>query len=360
MALGLMLWAPAVFAKESSVRVLLLHSRQPVEFSVAGETMRVAPDGASFVTDGHRRAPALRFESGGRVGVRGRYYRGALSVHRDGGRLAIVNEVPLEDYVAGTLLAEVYGSWEDSVLRAQAVATRTYAMYRAARARGRSYDVEASQLGQVYRGVAAESPRAWRAVRATMGRYLVWRGEPILAAFHSASGGRTASSEEVWGRALPYLISVEVEGEEASPDTYWRTYLSRREVERVLAGREIDVGDLRDLRVASRSPSGRVAQVVAIGSRGEQTLSPRELRRAFGTRVVRSTLFELRREGQGFWVVGSGRGHGVGMSQWGARALARSGARYAEILARFYPGATLESLPVPLSPVSPHVSSGGG
>ncbi len=358
LVLGLMLWAPVGFADGSAVRVLLLRSRQPVDLQVAGEGVRVAPEGAAFVTDGRRRAPMLRFESGGRVGVRGRSYRGGLSVHRDGGRLAVVNEVPLEEYVAGTILAEIYGSWEDPVLRAQAVATRTYAMYRAARARGRSYDVEASQLGQVYRGVAAESPRGWNAVHATSGQYLAWGGEPILAAFHSASGGRTASAAEVWGRALPYLVSVEVEGEEASPDTYWRTYLRRDDVERVLAERGIEVGELHDLRVASRSPSGRVGRVVAIGSRRSQLLSPRELRRAFGPRVVRSTLFELRREGPGFWVVGSGRGHGVGMSQWGARALALSGVRYADILARFYPGATLELLP--LRQGAPHVSSGGG
>ena len=359
LAIGFLLWAPAVLAGEESVRVLLLRSHQPVELSVAGEGVRVGLEGKTFVSDGVRQAPALRFEGGGRVGVRGRSYRGSLSVHREGAGLAVVNEVPLEEYVAGTLLAEVYGSWEEPVLRAQAVATRTYALYRAARAGGRFYDVEATQLGQVYRGIAAETPGAWRAVLDTEGEYLAWAGKPILAAFHSASGGRTASSAEVWGRALPYLVSVDVEGEEASPDTYWRTYLSRREMQRVLESRGVQVGELLDLRVASRSPSGRVAELRAIGSRGAKRVSPRELRRALGTRVVRSTLFALRREGRGFWLVGSGRGHGVGMSQWGARALARDGVRYAEILSRFYPGATLELRPQPVSN-PPQVSSGGG
>ncbi len=360
LALCWVVWAPVALAGEPAVRVLLLRTGEPVDLRLGAEEVRVALDGGALVSDGRRRAPSLRFEAGGRIGVRGRSYRGAVQIHRDGDQLAVVNEVPLEPYVAGTLLAEIYGSWEDSVLRAQAVATRTYAMYRASRARGRPYDVEATQLGQVYRGVAAEAPRAWDAVRATRGQYLSWAGRPILAAFHSASGGRTASSAEVWGRALPYLVSVEVAGEEASPDTYWRTYLSRREMARVLARRGIEVGAVRDLQVVERSPSGRVAAIRVVGSRGERRLSPRELRRAVGTRVVRSTLFELRRDGPGFWIVGSGRGHGVGMSQWGARALARTGAPYAEILARFYPGTTLESLPLPTVSGPAPVSSGGG
>ncbi len=360
LALCWMLWAPVVLAGEPAVRVLLLRTREPVELHLGGDEVRVAMDGGALVSDGRRRGASLRFEAGGRVGVRGRGYRGAVQVHRDGDQLAVVNEVPLEQYVAGTLLAEIYGSWEDSVLRAQAVATRTYAMYRASRAGRKHYDVEATQLGQVYRGLAAEAPRAWDAVRDTRGQYLAWGGRPILAAFHSASGGRTASSAEVWGRALPYLVSVDVGGEDASPDTYWRTYLSRREMARVLARRQIDVGAVRDVAVVSRSPSGRVAEIRVVGSRGERRLSPRELRRAVGTRVVRSTLFELRRDGPGFWIVGSGRGHGVGMSQWGARALARSGTPYPEILARFYPGTTLESLSLPAVSGPAPVSSGGG
>ncbi len=358
--LGALAGLPRVVAAEPIVRVLLLQSAGPVEVELAGERHRVRPDG-SGVSDGRRRAGVLRFEAGGRVGVRGRQYRGGLAIHRDRAGMSVVNEVPLEDYVAGTLLAEVYGSWEDSVLRAQAVATRTYVLYRARRVADkpeRPYDVEATQLGQVYRGISAETPRAWEAVRATEGQYLAWRDAPILAAFHSASGGRTASSAEVWGRALPYLVSLDVEGEEGSPDTYWRTYLSRREVQRVLGAEGIDVGEVRDLQVASHSPSGRVATVRIVGSRRTETVSPRRLRRAFGGRVVRSTLFEVRRDGKGFWVVGSGRGHGVGMSQWGARALAQRGVPYRDILLRFYPGTELVEMPRPVAAPPPQVSAG--
>jgi len=327
-----------------AIRVLLHRSHDPVVVEVRGHRIDVAPSGSELVSDGRRRARALQFPSGTRV--RGRSYRGHVEVRRDGARLLVINEVPLEEYTAGTLLGEVYSGWEVGVLRAQAVAIRTYALYRRARAsaRGRYYDVEATQKGQVYRGVGAESERAWAVVRATRGEFLAWEGQPILAAFHSASGGRTASSAEVWGRSLPYLVSVPVAGEEDSPDTYWRARFSRSQIEASLSGRQPALGNVEGVEILGRSESGRVQRVRIRGSERHLELSPKELRRALGVRVLRSTLFEVRGEGEDFVFVGSGRGHGVGMSQWGARALARRGLGYDEILRRFYPGTELRRI----------------
>ena len=105
-----------------------------------------------------------------------------------------------------------------------------------------------------------------------------------------------------------------------------------------------------------RTPSGRVARVEILGDRGSRTASGRELRRLLDGGTLRSTLYEILRDGDDFVLAGSGHGHGVGMSQWGARAMARSGASYQEILERFYPGAELRRLVEGL----PAVASGGG
>jgi stage II sporulation protein D len=94
--------------------------------------------------------------------------------------------------------------------------------------------------------------------------------------------------------------------------------------------------------VVERSASGRAVAVRVRGDRDEAVLSGDDLRRALGAGRLRSTLFEVRRAGDDVVFVGSGNGHGVGMSQWGARALASHGATYAQILARFYPGARLQ------------------
>ena len=111
-----------------------------------------------------------------------------------------MNELPLEDYVAGSVLGEVSETWGDALLRAQSVAIRTYALHRRATAAERGYDVEADTRALVYIGLDGETSAVRDAVAATRGQVLTYDGEPILAAFHSTAGGRTASAGEVWGR----------------------------------------------------------------------------------------------------------------------------------------------------------------
>jgi stage II sporulation protein D len=193
----------------------------------------------------------------------------------------------------------------------------------------------------VYGGLDAESKEVVGATRATHGQYLAFRGSPILAVYHSAAGGMTASAEEVWGRPVPYLVSVEVEHEEESPDTYWRAAFPGTTLGRALAPVGVRVGPVREVRVAERSASGRAYRVRIRGDAGEAVLPARELRRVLGEGVIRSTLFDVRDAPEGFVFVGSGHGHGVGMSQWGAQAMAMRGAGYREILAVFYPGTAL-------------------
>jgi stage II sporulation protein D len=139
--------------------------------------------------------------------------------------------------------------------------SRTYALHeRALRAR-RAFDVFGGTQGQVYGGVDAESPAVLAATQATRGEFLAWESKPILAVFHSASGGQTASAEEVWGRAAPYLVSLPVENEEDSPDTYWRASISGTTLGRALARLGLQIGTVREIRVVERTPSGRALRV---------------------------------------------------------------------------------------------------
>lgn len=338
LGLGLVAVA-AVPVRAADVRVLLFESAEPVK--VAG--VWVAPGGDGLRADGvavgerwHRPGDGGPHRAGPlRV-------RGALEVERSEDGLRVINVVGLEDYVAGTLGREIYAGWDEATLRAQAVVTRTYALYQREHRAGRSYELEAGATDQVYGGVDAESPLLRRAVEDTRGEILTWQGHPILAAFHAASGGRTASAEEVWGRPLPYLVSREVRGEETSPDTYWRVSISGTTLGRALAPFGLELGVIREARVTARSASGRALRVALRGAEGSGRVQARTLREALGPQVLRSTLFEIRNTPEGFVFVGSGHGHGVGMSQWGAQAMAQRGADYRRILAAFYPGTTLE------------------
>lgn len=323
------------------MRVLVLRADGPVRVKPAGGAeASVRAAGSGLRVSGRRVGPVWS-TAGDWVSVNGMRVRGEVSFHRDADGMAVVNRVPLEEYVAGTLGREVYPSWAKEMLKAQAVVTRTYALYHTESRVGEVWDVAGDTRSQVYGGLDAEVPPVVAATSSTRGQWLAWKNEPILAAFHSASGGRTASAEEVWGGSLPYLVSVEVANEEDSPDTYWRTTVSASRMTRALAPFGVRVGPVREIRVVQRSPSGRARTVAVRGSRGETTIGARVLREALGAGVIRSTLFETREAPDGVVIVGSGHGHGVGMSQWGAQAMALGGADYREILKAFYPGTRL-------------------
>jgi stage II sporulation protein D len=333
--------ARAEGADGPTVRVLLIDHATHVKVQPAGERRPRDIRRASRRRAGRGTELVARFGGPGPHRVDGRRYRGAIEVRRGPKRVRVVNELALEPYVAGTLLGEVHERWGSDVLRAQAVAIRSYALHRRARAAGRPYDVEADVRGQVYLGMDGESEAAWRAVADTRGEMLAWDGEPILAAFHATAGGRTASAAEVWGREVPYLVSVPVEGEEVSPDTYWRASVAPTELARALSAMGRPVGSVRGVEVVERTASGRCAALRVRGSRATTVVPAVAMREALGPRRLRSTLFEVRRSGSDFLFVGSGFGHGVGMSQWGALAMAERGAGYRAILERFYPGARL-------------------
>jgi stage II sporulation protein D len=325
-------------ARAQDLRVLLFETRGAAQI----DGMSIVPDGGGLRVDGRRTGPRWFAPGSGPHRAGDQWVRGSVAVERSGPGLRAINRVPLETYVAGTLGSEMYSRWDASTLRAQAVVTRTYALYQRSRNAAQSYDVEAGTSDQVYGGMSAEHPNVARAVADTRSEVLTWNGEPILAAFHSASGGRTASAQEVWGKPLPYLRSLEVDGEEDSPDTYWRVRFSRPSLARALAPLGLQLGAVHEVRVAERTASGRAARIELTGSGGSGEVTARALRTALGESTIRSTLFEIRDVGSDVVFVGSGHGHGVGMSQWGAHAMAQRGAGYREILAAFYPGTTLE------------------
>ncbi len=326
------------------VRVLLMEANGRVrarDGRADGAERVVEPGPKGLLVDGRPVGGRWRIGGSGIVAVNRMRFRGDLEFRRNSSGMQVINEVELEDYVSGILGREVYPDWHPEMLKAQAVVARSYALHQRAEAGDEAFDVEAGTGSQVYGGVAAETPAIRAAVEATRGEYLAYARKPILAVYHSASGGQTASSEEVWGRALPYLVSLEVDDEEDSPDTYWRATISKTKLGRALDSLGIQIGTPQEVEVVDRSRSGRALRVRIRGDRGQHTLEARALRVALGESVIRSTLFEIRSAPDAVVFVGSGHGHGVGMSQWGAQAMAQRGSTYREIVQAFYPGTSL-------------------
>lgn len=335
--------SPALAGTDAEVRVLLYSGADPIRVGHPHAPESISLSDAGTLSVAGRGSLRHWTPSGGgpwRVGSR--VVRGRVHVRSREGRIEVLNQVPLEDYVASTVGGEMIASWPREALRAQAVAARTYVLHEAFKRRDADWDVRATALSQVYRGIEVETRETRAAARATTGEVLTYHGEPILAVFHSTAGGRTATAGEVWGRDLPYLRIVDVDDEDEAPHTYWRTAFSSEDLQLVFETAGVRVGRIEELRVTSRTSSGRVEALAVHGSDRIASLRGSDLRSILGGLSLRSTLFEVRKADSGFAFVGSGNGHGVGMSQWGARAMARRGVAYPKILETFYPGARIE------------------
>jgi stage II sporulation protein D len=340
-----------------AVAVMDAISRRPLLEVPGGPVVHVAPGGGGMdLTWGGRgrdrrrlAVTAVRLESRlGELRVGPRTYAGALEVWLTGGGLLVVNELPLEDYVAGTVRAEVSERWPMETLRALAVVARTYVVFHQEKNPGRAYHLQASSQHQNFAGRVAEGSPAWEAVRSTAGQVLAWAGAVFPAFYHSDSGGTTESAQAVFsGDGIPPLPGVrdDYSARADSPNRTWSVSLPLAVVAQRLRQGGVDVGSVTGLSVLERSPSLRVARLAVEHSRGTAVLRGADFRRLVGYDVVKSTLFVpvVGRDGV-VRLEGRGWGHGVGLSQFGAKGMAERGHVYTEILEHYYPGATLRSL----------------
>ena len=216
----------------------------------------------------------------------GNAYRGALLVHRQAGKLTIVNRLPLDRYLRGVVPWEMPDDWHREALRAQAVVARSYAL--ATLKPGTLFDLYADTRSQVYGGIRAEAASTNRAIGSTAGRVVSWNGRIATTFYHSTSGGRTVSNEEAWPGAppVPYLVSVPDPYDGLSKLHRWGPFPWTP----AKVGRKLGVGVARDL-VVTRGSSGRAVEVTIKGSGGARTMLAQDFRRALD---LRSTWFAVR------------------------------------------------------------------
>jgi stage II sporulation protein D len=305
------------------------------------DSIRAVPHGQSVEVNG-RSATAFRLTSDAPIRMNGREYPATLEIVRYGDGLAIVNELRLDDYVVGVLRAETSERWPVETLRAQAIVARTYAAFLRASSGARPYHVVATTTNQVYAGHVPASSPIWDAVRDTSGQVLLWDGELFPAFYHSASGGYTEDPRMVFAaRNMPALRAIRDEFSGAAPHFYWTLDLKLADLSDILRRRGYDVGAVTAIEVTARTPSLRVATLVVHGTRGTVPLRGNDFRRMVGYETVKSTLFAIAIDGPVARFSGRGYGHGVGMSQWGAKGMAEQGYSAEQILEYYYPGATL-------------------
>ncbi|MDD2541091.1 MAG: SpoIID/LytB domain-containing protein [Desulfuromonadaceae bacterium] len=287
----------------------------------------------------------LLFSASSAVYVNGKPYRGLAELSVADKGILVVNQLPLEEYLVGLINCEISSAWPIEAVKAQAIIARTYAMNKKMARLDSPYHMESSVVDQVYGGCLLEDSRARRAVLETEGEVLTFGGRIIQAFYHSSCGGRTESSEDVWGASLPYLKGVECQYCLTSPmATAWECKLSLKELEDRLQAAGHNVSGLYDIKPGGLNSRGRLKQVLLLTSRGSSTVSGEQFRKAIGYGVIKSTNFTIKNVKNEISFSGRGNGHGVGLCQWGAKQRALAGFSCEEILSYYYPGTELKKL----------------
>ena len=274
------------------------------------------------------------------------YYTEGMNVRVKREETNTVEVVPFEDYVVGVLAGEMPVNFELEALKAQAVAARTYVMKKMSDNKNEDYDIVDTVQNQVYIS-DQELQDKWKdkyqerinkvktAVLETKGEYLSYNGKVIEAFFFSTSVGKTENSEDVFKQALPYLRSVDSTwDEEVSPvfnDS--KEYSLQEFYERL----NLKYSDKIKVEVLNTTSTGRIKNIKINNKKFTGSEVYKNLN-------LRSTFFEINQIGSNVVINTQGYGHGVGMSQYGALAMAKKGYKYDEILKYYYQNVQIEKI----------------
>jgi stage II sporulation protein D len=357
----------AVVAAPKPIRVAVLRESGHFTIGVNGRHTITDYNSGKKVAVGIRLRPSLVALENGKIKIGGQVYdsqrllieprkdatlrinksqfRGnILIINNSGSSLTVVNFVDMEQYVRGVLYHEVSDKWPLEAIKAQAVATRTYALYAIEKYVSRDFDVTNDIYSQVYGGKTAERYRTNLAVRRTKGEVLTYRGKIFPTFFHANSGGMTEDANELWGIDLPPLKGgIESPFSVNSPHYRWTKNFRLKDIQDKLNERGYKTGLIQEIKVLERNKSGRIKNLQITSRDGKtDTIDGKTFRDVLGPNNLKSNLYEVNMKGWYVDFVGRGWGHGVGMCQWGAYNMARARYSYRQILLYYYPGADLE------------------
>ncbi len=326
----------------------------------------------------------------------GNSYRGGIEILNAGsGNMAIINLINADEYVYGVVGMEMSASWHIEALKAQAVCARNYALSSLNKHKSYGFDICTSTDCQVYGAVNAESEATIKAGKETAGKYLMYNGSLAETLFFSCSGGHTANAKYVWGNEIAYLKGTKdpYENPETTSRYNWSFTYTCDEIKQRLTSVGVDIGDIVNVSATADDKSGYVYELTIIGTKGTHTYKNEKTRTWMGwdklysqrytvTPVTESNTQIYAKSSKGtnsllgfvtingsgklfnlsypivmksskttktldanayaFRFDGHGWGHGVGLSQYGAKGMAEQGFDYEQILEFYYNGAYLE------------------
>tara|TARA_B100000963_G_scaffold88552_1_gene76069 strand:- start:3759 stop:4946 length:1188 start_codon:yes stop_codon:yes gene_type:complete len=350
-----------LIAKEKNLRIrsngripFVLKNKDFSNKNVRGITIRQAANSTKLYFDsnkskiyeikGNNRLIIKSFDKKG-IWVGSKRYSGLLNIINLDKEILVVNVLGIENYLGSVVGSEMPHKWPLEALKAQAIASRTYALKKTG---NNIYDIDSTQKDQVYNGLESKTFKTSKAVKLTRSLVITNKNKLINALFHSSSAGMTENSENVWKNKYPYLVSVK-DFDQKNPKLYWKKSFKFQELEKLFP----EIGGIKDIKILEITKTGRIRSLKLIGKNGSKNLSGTNLREKLG---LKSTLFRFKfianknqkeksiNSTQDFSlsIYGMGAGHGVGMSQWGARYMASRGYKAVDILKYFYRGVQIK------------------
>ena len=282
------------------------------------------------------------------IWINSKRYSGKINIVFHNNKILVINVLGVEKYLNSVVGSEMPHKWHIEALKAQAIASRTYALKKT---NNGLYDIDSTQTNQVYNGLESSTFKTRRAVRETRSLVITYKNKLINALFHSSSGGMTENSEAVWSDPYPYLVTVK-DFDQKNPKIRWNKEVSKSELKEIFP----IIGGIQQIEVLNITETGRIKNLKITGTLGDKVITGKEFRSKLG---LKSTLFrptisedfydkkDLNNQSNiqfhPFLIIsGMGAGHGVGMSQWGARYMADKGYKANQILKYFYKGVNIK------------------
>ena len=282
------------------------------------------------------------------IWINSKRYSGKINIVFRNNKILVINILGVEKYLNSVVGSEMPHKWHIEALKAQAIASRTYALKKT---NNGLYDIDSTQTNQVYNGLESSTFKTRRAVRETRSLVITYKNKLINALFHSSSGGMTENSEAVWSDPYPYLVTVK-DFDQKNPKIRWNKEVSKSELKEIFP----IIGGIQQIEVLNITETGRIKNLKITGTFGDKVITGKEFRSKLG---LKSTLFrptisedfydkkDLNNQSNiqfhpYLTISGMGAGHGVGMSQWGARYMADKGYKANQILKYFYKGVNIK------------------
>ncbi len=334
-------------------------------------------------------APAEGF-----ISLNGKQYRGTLQIiNLKNGKMTLINKVNIEEYLYSVLPYEMATGWPLEALKAQAVCARTYALTSMGRFSQYGFDLTDNTLSQMYGGVKGEKEDCTRAVDETKGMIVTYDKKPASVFYYASSSGESLNVKDVWGSSYPYLVSVkdDYQSSVVKDNAKWVVSFTTQELTDKMNNSGYDLGTITDVEINELSPQNAVTMVTVKGTKGSAFFQRERARTIFGFRSQVYTVAPEKKDAQkvsvmgadgknelsqvsvlasngkasadsiiikgandvrtiafggettGFIFTGYGYGHGIGMSQNGAKGMANAGFTYEQILTHYFTGTAVSN-----------------